>query len=91
MALVPVTGRTARKEGEKCLCLPLVRKIGIHFFREDGRNAEITRGHEPTQVTAGTIDVGILVTRGVLATDDEPVWAIPAGMLAWLLPPLRRE
>lgn len=43
------------------------------------------------QVAAGIIDVGILATRGVLATDDGPVWAIPAAMFAWLLPPLGRE
>jgi len=28
---------------------------------------------------------GVLVTRTPLALDDSPVWAVPAGMLAWLL------
>lgn len=40
------------------------------------------------QVASGTIDRGILATRSVIALDDEPVWAIPAAILAWLLPAL---
>lgn len=42
------------------------------------------------QVEAGTVDVGLLATRAVTSTDDRQVWAIPASMLAWLLPPLGR-
>lgn len=28
---------------------------------------------------------GVLVTRTPLAVDDDPVWAVPAGMFAWLV------
>jgi len=41
------------------------------------------------QVDAGLIASGILATWGVLTTGAaSSVWAIPAGILAWLLPPL---
>lgn len=41
------------------------------------------------QVDAGLIESGILATRGALMTEAaSSVWAIPAGIIAWLLPPL---